>query len=93
MKDILDELNNYYKKGRTEFLFYILKNHEPNGLEQNYNFESIEKLKELYFQNPNKFVKKMRKYYNPTRYIGDKEEDKKEYVIMQEIIKFLNEFD
>ena len=93
LKDILDELNNYYKKGRTEFLFYILKNHEPNGLEQNYNFESIEKLKELYYQNPNKFVKKMRKYYNPTRYIGDKEEDKKKYVIMQEIIKFLNEFD
>ena len=91
--DIFAQLNDYYKKGRIEFLFYILKNHRPNGLEKNYIFESEEKLKEIYYQNPNKFVKKLRKYYNPIRYKGDKEEDKKACIIMQEILKFLNEFD
>ena len=37
-------------------------------------------------------MKKMRKYYNPIRYKGDKEEDKKTCVIMQEILKLLNEY-
>ena len=91
--DIFVKLNDYYKKGRIEFLFYILKNHRPNGFEKNYNFESKEKLKEIYYQNPNTFVKKLRKYYNPIRYKGDKEEDKKACIIMREILKFLNEFD
>jgi len=91
--DIFEQLNDYYKKGRIDFLFYILKNHRPNGLEKNYIFESEEKLKEIYCQNPNKFEKKLRKYYNPIRYKGDKEEDKKACIIMQEILKFLNEFD
>ena len=92
LKDIFEQLNGYYKKGKIEFLFYILKIHKPIGLEQNYIFESKEKLKELYDQNPNKFMKKMRKYYNPIRYKGDKEEDKKTCVIMQEILKLLNEY-
>ena len=92
LKDIFEQLNGYYKKGKIEFLFYILKIHKPIGLEQNYIFESKEKLKELYDQNPNKFMKKMRKYYNPIRYKGDKEEDKKACVIMQEILKLLNEY-
>ena len=92
LKDVFEKLNGYYLKGKIEFLFYILKNHKPIGLEQNYIFESKEKLKEVYDQNPNKFMKKMRKYYNPIRYKGDKEEDKKACVIMQEILKLLNEY-
>ena len=38
-------------------------------------------------------MKKLRKLYNPVRYKGDKEEEQKRFVIMQEIQKLLNDYD
>ena len=93
LKYILDEINDYYKKGKIEFLFYILKKHEPTGLDESFRFETKQKLEDAYYENPQKFMKKMRRLYNPMRYKGDKEEEQKTHAIMQEIQKFLNEFE
>ena len=92
LKYTLDEINCYYKKGKLEFLFYILKYHKPIGLEDDFVFDSKEKLGETYFQDAKKFMKKMRRLYNPVKYKGDKDEEQKIHVIMQEIQKLLNEY-
>ena len=92
LKYTLEEINDFYKKGKIEFLFYILNNHKPNGLEDDFIFDSKEKFEEYFSQEPKKFLKKMRKLYNPMRYKGDKDEEQKLHVIMQEIQKLLNEF-
>ena len=92
LKYTLDEINCYYKKGKLEFLFYILKYHKPIGLEDDFVFDSKEKLGEAYFQDAKKFMKKMRRLYNPVKYKGDKDEEQKIHVIMQEIQKLLNEY-
>ena len=50
-------------------------------------------MEDAYNQEPKKFIKKLRKLYNPVRYKGDKEEEQKLFVIMQEIQKLLNDYD
>ena len=40
-----------------------------------------------------KFMKKLRRFYNPVRYKGNKEEEQKMHSIMQEISMKLNAFD
>ena len=93
LKYILDEINAYYKKGKFEFLFYILKNQKPTGLDESLIFDTQQKLEDAFNQDPKKFMKKLRRLYNPMRYKGDKEEEQKTHAIMQEIQKLLNEFD
>ena len=93
LKYILDEINAYYKKGKFEFLFYILKNQKPIGLDESLIFDTQQKLEDAFNQDPKKFMKKLRRLYNPMRYKGDKEEEQKTHAIMQEIQKLLNEFD
>ena len=56
-------------------------------------FETKQRLEDYYYQDPKKFMKKMRRLYNPMRYKGDKEEEQKTHAIMQEIQKLLNEFE
>ena len=91
LKNILDEINDYYKKGKIEFLFYILKNQKPIGLDKSFMFETKQKLEDAYNANPKNFMKKMRRLYNPLRYKGDKEEE--QHTKMQEIQKLLNELE
>ena len=93
LKYILDEINEYFKKGKFEFLFYILKNQPPIGIDESLIFTTREQLENSFYQDPKKFMKKLRKLYNPMRYKGDKEEEQKTHAIMQEIQKLLNEFD
>ena len=93
LKDVLDKINYYYQQGKFEFLFYILKNHKPIGLDESFMFETKQILEDCYYQDPKKFMKKMRRLYNPMRYKGDKEEEQKTHAIMQEIQKLLNEFE
>ena len=90
LKYTLDEINCYYKKGKLEFLFYILKYNKPIGLEDDFVFDSKEKLGETYFQDAKKFMKKMRRLYNPVKYKGDKDEEQKNHrmsKVMQRIKK------
>jgi hypothetical protein len=75
------------------FFFYILKYQKPTGLDDSFIFETTYKLENVYNQDPKKFMKKMRRLYNPVRYKGDKEEEQKLYTIMQEIQKLLNDLD
>ena len=93
LKYILNEINDYFKKGKFEFLFYILKNQPPIGIDESLIFTTREQLENAFYQVPKKFMKKLRKLYNPMRYKGDKEEEQKTHAIMQEIHKLLNEFD
>ena len=93
LKTTLDEINAYYNKGKIDFFFYILKYQKPIGLTEDLTFKTRKDLEDAYNQEPKKFLKKLRKLYNPVRYKGDKEEGQKLYVIMQEIQKLLNEYD
>ena len=93
LKYTLDEINAYYKKGKIQFFFYILKYQKPTGLDDSFIFETTDRLENVYNQDPKKFMKKMRRLYNPVRYKGDKEEEQKLYTIMQEIQKLLNDLD
>ena len=93
LKSTLDEINDKFKKGKIEFLFYILTYQKPTGLDESLIFETEKNLEDTYNQDPKKFMKKLRRLYNPMRYKGDKEEEQKTHAIMQEIQKLLNEFD
>ena len=87
-KNIIEAINDKFKEGKIAFLFYILTQHEPNGLEDDLKFDNEEELNSFYKKNEKKFMKKLRKLYNPMRYKGDKEQQI--HYIMQEISKKLN---
>ena len=87
-KEIIEKINDKFKEGKIAFLFYILTKHKPNGLEDNLKFNNEEQLDKLYQENRTKFMKKIRKLYNPMRYKGDKEQQI--HIIMQEISIKLN---
>ena len=93
LKYTLDEINFYYQKGKIDFFFYVLKYHKPIGLDDDYIFQTRGQLENKYYEDTKKFLKKMRRLYNPVRYKGDKEEEQKRHAIMQEIQKLLNEFE
>ena len=93
LKYTLDEINFYYQKGKIDFFFYVLKYHKPIGLDDDYIFQTRGQLENKYYEDSKKFLKKMRRLYNPVRYKGDKEEEQKRHAIMQEIQKLLNEFE
>ena len=93
LKYTLDEINFYYQKGKIDFFFYVLKYHKPIGLDDDYIFQTRGQLENKYNEDTKKFLKKMRRLYNPVRYKGDKEEEQKRHAIMQEIQKLLNEFE
>ena len=56
-------------------------------------FNNIEDLRNAYNSNSKKFMKKLRKLYNPMRYKGKKEEELKRHSIMQEISMKLNDIE
>ena len=87
-KSIIEKINDKFKEGKIPFLFYILTQHKPNGLEDDLKFDNEEQLNKLYKENEKKFMKKLRKLYNPMRYKGDKEQQI--HCIMQEISIKLN---
>jgi hypothetical protein len=89
----LSELDTKFKQGKIIFFFYILSEHPPNGIDKDLNFSNPRELENAYNLNKKKFMKKLRKLYNPVRYKGDKEEDQKVHLIMQEISMKLNVFE
>ena len=40
LKDILEKIDEKFKMGKIEFFFYILTNHKPTGLENEFIFKS-----------------------------------------------------
>ena len=90
LKDMIDKINDKYKESKISFLFYILTNHKPNGLDTNLIFDNLKILETAYKSDSKHFMKKLRKLYNPMRYKGDKEEEQKIHLIMQEISILLN---
>ena len=92
LKDTITEIEN--KSGnKIEFFYYILTNHKPIGLDNDFTFNSQQELEDAFKSDEKKFMKKLRKLYNPNRYKGDKKEEQKVHSIMQEISMKLNDFD
>ena len=56
-------------------------------------FNNIDDLRNAFNSNTKKFLKKLRRLYNPMRYKGKKEEELKIHSIMQEISMKLNEIE
>ena len=93
LKETLNKIDQKYKQGKFKFFYYILSEHKPIGLEDDFIFNSIEDLEEAYNSDKKKFMKKLRRFYNPMRYKGNKDEEQKLHSIMQEISMKLNDFD
>ena len=93
LKDIINEIENKSKQGKIQFFFYILSKHKPIGLDDNFIFKTPIELENAYNSNSKKFMKTLRRLYNPVRYKGDKEEEQKLHSIMQEISMKLNDFE
>ena len=93
LKDIINTIYKKFEQDKFQFFFYILTEHKPNGLEEDFIFNNINDLKNAYNLDKKKFMKKLRRLYNPVRYKGKKEEDLKLHSIMQEISMKLNELD
>ena len=93
LKEILDKLDEKYQQGRISFFFYILSEHKPIGLENDFVFKNPLELEKVYETDKKKFMKKLRRLYNPVRYKGNKEEEQKIHSIMQEISMKLNDFE
>ena len=89
----MSKLDTKFKQGKISFFFYILSEHPPNGLDIDFIFNNPRDLENAYNSNKKKFMKKMRRLYNPMRYKGDKEEEQKLHAIMQEISMKLNIFE
>ena len=93
LKEIIDEIEKKSKEGKIKFFYYILTNHKPIGLDDNFTFQSLNQLENAYKSDEKRFMKKLRRFYNPVRYKGDKEEELKIHSIMQEISMKLNDID
>ena len=78
------------KENIIDFVFFILTNHKPRGLKEEFNFKNKEEFKMIYNSKTEKLMKELRKKYHPQRYKGDKEEQRKEYCIMENIATKLN---
>ena len=70
-----------------------MKNQKPIGLDESLIFDTQQKLEDAFNQDPKKFMKKLRKLYNPIRYKGNKDEEQKLHCIMQEISMKLNDLE
>ena len=92
-KEIFEKIDEKFKEGKINFFFYILTEHKPNGLEEDMIFNNIDDLRNAFNSNTKKFLKKLRRLYNPMRYKGKKEEELKIHSIMQEISMKLNEIE
>jgi len=93
LADIISEIETKFKQGKIIFFFYILSEHPPNGLDKDFIFSNPRDLENAYISNTKKFMKKLRRLYNPIRYKGNKEEEQKLHLIMQEISMKLNSFE
>ena len=93
IQEIFDLIDQKFNEGRISFFYYILKEQPPNGLPDYYNFENSQRLKNAYDSDSKKFLKNLRRYYNPQRYKGSKEEEIKKHSIMREISIKLNSYE
>ena len=93
LKDIINEIENKSKQGNIQFFFYILSQHKPIGIDENFIFKNPIDLENAYYSDSKKFMKKLRRLYNPVKYKGNKDEEQKLHSIMQEISMKLNDFE
>ena len=93
LKGIIDEIEKKSKEGKINFFYYILTNHKPIGLDDNFIFKSPKELENAYKSNKRKFLKALKRLYNPVRYKTDTEERLKVHCIIREIEMKLNDID
>ena len=77
-------------KDKFGFVFYVLKNYEPNGLKEEHKFKDVEELKHNCEVNSKRFWKNIVKYYDPNRYEGTTREAKVKKKKMEEIAMKIN---
>ena len=89
---IINEIDREYDKGKISFFFYILSNHKPNGLNDKYKFQNCSELENVYNNNKKQFIDYLKKRYHPSRYTGNKKDDRKKKYIMRQIFLKLESF-
>ena len=92
IQDIINKIDIEYGKGKTSFFFYILSNHKPNRLKDEYKFKNREELEKAYNNNKSGFTKYIRRVYHPSNYKGSKKEDRINRCIMRIISEKLNSY-
>ena len=88
--EIIYQPDKIIKEKIIDFVFFIMTKHKPRGLKEEFNFKNKEEFIMIYNSKTEKLMKELRKRYHPQRYKGDKEEQRKQYCIMENIATKLN---
>ena len=92
-KNIFDEIKEYRKKSKIEFIEFILRKYPPktNPLKNN------QTVKSQWNKNPKSFITRLSARYNPDNYEKDTEDEKLKFAVMRaistEINAILSEFE
>ena len=92
-KNIFDEIKEYRKKSKIEFIEFILRKYPPktNPLKNN------QTVKSQWNKNPKSFITRLSARYNPDNYPKDTEDEKLKFAVMRaistEINAILSEFE
>ena len=81
--EIFEEIEIQFKKGKLDFVKFCLEKYPIN------NF-SVNNVEEKFNQNPSNFLRKMIAKYHPDRLEKNTKEEKEKYIIINEIVKKLN---
>jgi len=81
--EIFEEIEIKFKKGNLDFIKFCLEKYPIN------NF-SVNNVEEKFNQNPSNFLRKMIAKYHPDRLEKNTKEEKEKYLIINEIVKKLN---
>ena len=86
-KRIFDEIQNKYdNESEIKFISFCLNKHPPKDYEK----LSDEEIKKKYDEDKKNFLRKLSAQYHPNRYENNSNEEKRIYLIMEEIYKKIN---
>ena len=84
-KEILELIDQKFNEGKINFFYYILKEYPPNELPDYLKFDNCQLLEDDYDADPKRFLKELKRLYNPLRFQNTKDKDIEKYIITEEI--------
>ena len=89
-KEILELIEQKFNEGKINFFYYILKEYPPNELPDFYKFDDCQLLEDDFDADPKRFLRELKRLYNPLRFKDKNEKEIKKYIITEDIWTKLN---